>query len=73
MTDLIRIGDTVTWRKKVDRGHIPIGIGSCRIIEFGTSTEGQPAALIELPRPFQEDDGSPMRVGARIEDLHRKE
>ena len=74
MQQEIRVGSLVTWRDQKtklrgDASILPLGIGCCRVLEFGESHDGKPAARLALPGPFIEMDGSPMEANAYITDL----
>ena len=57
------VGDMVTWRKAVppDAKTAPLGITHCKILSFGESEDGRPAAKIEVMG---------QEVAALAEDLH---
>lgn len=62
---VLMAGDIVTWRKAPRPGSsvTPLGITGCKIISFGESEDGKPAALIEAMG---------QEVAALAEDLHRE-
>lgn len=69
----IAIGDTVTWRQGLSRPGrrgLPIGIGNCRVLEFGVSPDDKPAAKIKLPRQYLGEHW-PETVGALVADLEK--
>lgn len=59
----LKIGDVVTWRKATpsDAKHVPLGVAHCKILAFGESEDGKPAAMIEAMG---------QEVGALLADLH---
>jgi hypothetical protein len=57
----IKVGDTVTWRKAGRPGFEPLGVTGCKVLDFGTAENGEPAAVIEAMG---------QRVNAYVKDLH---
>jgi plastocyanin len=57
----IKVGDTVTWRKAGRPGFEPLGVANCKVVAFGTTENGEPAATIEALG---------QEVNAYVKDLH---
>lgn len=73
----IKIGDRVTWRKKVERGNQPMGIAGCYVkaLQEGVPIDGKapvPGAVISHWL-FKDPHGEPERYWAALCDLELEE
>lgn len=59
----LKVGDMVRWQKDPgpDAKFVPLGVSHCKVIDFGTAENGEPAAVIEAMGE---------RVNAYVKDLH---